>query len=254
MRPLDLSRRALLSAVSGLLPIAAFAQRGLGSLHTLIGADPSKGGVRIKVTGIDTIEEIAINVHVRGAFGGIAYEDRFEPGSSEHVVPTTWKGQVADRVRAIVYHAGYGFARVDEMTAAEPHSTVTLALKPLRSNTISGRIISISSTEGLRVRGRYNALWGHAFFGIADGAVLTFVADTTTVAADGSFTLRLPDFANDPVVTSFPENDWGLFDLELQDARGSIPVALQGQPAGRRAFVRVAFSYPEVVLVTASAL
>lgn len=68
-----------------------------------------------------------------------------------------------------------------------------------------------------------------AFFGIFDGAMPSFTVATSAVNADGSFSLRVPDLARDPVVTSFDERHLrGVLSLAVREsATGNFPYRLE---------------------------
>ena len=197
---------------------------------------------------------LSIQYFLVGPFGGFGSIVRTRPDVREYSLETWRAGQQATTLKAIIYCRGYRPVLLTESGLAERRvGTVSIKLEPLGWLPLAGRLISVPAPTDLRIEAAYLAHWAHKFFGIADGAVPSFTVDTTKVAADGSFALRLPDLAHDPVATSFGDGLWrGEIRLVVrEEGSGNIPYQLEEiQQAGQPVGLPIAAEYPQdLVLV-----
>ena len=124
--------------------------------------------------GVD-LTGLSINYFLSGPFGGYGTFVRTNPSVREYVLETSHDGQPAKSIKAIIYCPGYQtvlFTREGPWDASS--DTVNVALVPLSSVPLAGRVTGIADPEGLLLEIRYAAFWSHAFFGIYDGAVVSF--------------------------------------------------------------------------------
>lgn len=155
------------------------------------------------------------------------------------------------RVKVIAYLPGCQFDTLD-LTADMP-TAQQLDCRPLRSVTLSGRIIPTNVLAGnaAKVEASYLAAWSHELFGIADGRVAEFRVATAAPSEDGTFELSLPDFAEDAVSTCWKlKAEWRF--LLREAGTGNILATLEPVESGsNRIGLEVRPSYPEVVTFAA---
>lgn len=205
--------------------------------------------VRLRFPEGPDLSGLSIQYFLVGPFGGFGSFVRTSADVREYAIDTWSEGQQASTLKVIFYCRGYRLVLMNEAALAERRvGTVSIGLEPLGSLPLSGRLIAVPAPTNLKIEAVYLASWAHKFFGIADGMVPSFTVDTTTVAADGSFTLRVPDFAHDPVVTSFDEGPWrGEIRLVAREiGSGNTPFQLEevqqvDQPFG----LSIAARYPQ---------
>jgi hypothetical protein len=178
---------------------------------------------------------------------------RTKPDVREYILETWREGQQATMFKAIIYCPG---KRILLLTRSA-HSgglvgTISIELEPLDWVPLSGRLVSVAAGRDLNVEAVYLAHWGHAFFGILDGPVASFTVATTKVAADGTFALNVPDFAHDPVVTSFDERAGrGVLWLAVPAAGNASYRLEEIHQAGREFGLPIAAEYPRDLLLVA---
>jgi len=151
---------------------------------------------------------LQINSYLTGSFGGLGDWVRTRADVREYTIDADG----AKTFKAIVYCPGYEFVLLDR-----PGREV-IRLRPLRSLTLSGHVISAAHPERLTIEVVYLAEWEHEFFGILDGLVSSFAVASTPLASDGSFTLTLPDLLHDPIVGA--RKDRGSFTLHVRETKG----------------------------------
>lgn len=146
------------------------------------------------------------------------------------------RGQATALV-AVVYCRGFRFAFVDVPSLTQRETTV--ALVPLRDVVLRGRV----DLGGLPITGPWTLEIGYdasaavlgleipvmmrgttGGFGGSFPSSATTVA-TTTVASDGAFVARVPDFLDDPVVSAHP----GRFTLFFLSGLSKHELVLAGQ-------------------------
>lgn len=202
---------------------------------------------------VDTTD-LSIRYFLTGTFGGYGSFVRTKPGVREYAIDASYEGKPAETLKAIIHCPGYGIELLAVPSPVAPSGmNVSVELKPLASIPLSGRVMLPEgrSVTDFGVEVWYLAYWGHEFFGIADGAVVTFRIGSTKIAEDGSFSIMVPDFARDPAVTSFEHK--GAFSLAAREPQtGNIPYTLErAERPGRGAEVAVAAEYNTELLLRA---
>ncbi len=209
--------------------------------------------IRLRFPDAADLSGLSIQYFLVGPFGGFGSFVRTRPDVREYSLDTWRGGQRAATVKVIIYCRGYGPVLLTESALADRRvGTLSIKLEPLKSVPLSGKVISTPVPRDLRIEAVYLAHWAHKFFGITDGAVASFMVDTTKVAADGSFALRVPDFAHDPVTTSFGDGLWrGEIRLIAREmASENIPYQLEEvQQAGQPASLSIAAEYPQDLML-----
>jgi hypothetical protein len=209
--------------------------------------------IRLRFPNGADLSGLSIQYFLVGPFGGFGSFVRTSPDVREYSVDTWRGGQQASTLKAIIYCRGYRPVLLTESALAERRvGTVSIGLEPMGWLPLSGRLIAVPAPTDLKIEAAYLAYWAHKFFGITDGEVPSFTVDTTKVAADGSFALRVPDFAHDPVATSFGDGLWrGEIRLVAREmGSGNIPYQLEEvQQAGQPVRLSIAAEYPRDLLL-----
>lgn len=193
-----LSIRALLIVIVGIALAPCLIAQGKDSLT--IELDPSIGP-----------ESVHVNYFLRGGFGGGGgdYTDRTQASPHEVVLPMYQNGQRGTSLKAVVYAKGCALATFALDPLPPGPGRVRSECLKLRTVTLKGMVTGYPRPSELTVRLRYMANWSHIFFGISDGAVLSFPIAEIVPDADGKFAVAVPDFANDAVANSYKRQaDW----------------------------------------------
>ena len=189
---------------------------------------------------------LEIRYQLTGPFGGVGSFVRTDPAVREYALDTSYEGRPARALKAIVYSPGFRFVLLEEPALQERRArTTTINLEPLNSIPLSGEMVLARPVSGLTIEARYHASWAHEFFGIADGAVMELTVARSTIATDGTFTLKVPDFVRDPALSAYVGQSLGSLRLLVREsATGNIPYTLEDvQHRGRPAELAVAASY-----------
>jgi hypothetical protein len=122
------------------------------------------------------------------------------------VVPTTYGGQTARSLRAIVYVPGFELARVELPTLTTPTTESALSLKPLASRPIRGSVNLSPALTDATIRVSYSLarlvtklLYGPETSQPGGPAMVgALELSTGILQPDGSFAMEVPDLVNDP--------------------------------------------------------
>ena len=130
-----------------------------------------------------------------------------------------------------MYVPGYRFVLIEDPSGSTRRaSPFVIDLERLGTVFLRGTVTARETGERATLVVDYFALWAHEFFGRIDGLVPAVGVAAEPLAADGSFVIAVPDFANDPVVRSRfitgAMKERGAFVLRLQTAAGQ-PVLLE---------------------------
>lgn len=196
----------------------------------------------------ETIEttNLSINYYLTGAFGGYSSFIQGKPRVWDYEIDTSQENQPATSLKVVVYCPGYQVETLDfPSLAAVQERKAELRLKPLGTVPFSGRVLlpeTLSSDE-VRVSVRYSAFWVCDFFGLIDCLVANFGVTSTDLTEGGRFKVALPDFAHDPVVSSFSNpGDFNFQAVERKSGRFLFRLKPQGNPA-RQEQILIADSY-----------
>lgn len=204
---------------------------------------------------------LAKNVQVRyflaGEFKGAFSATTADGTGSKIIIRTDHENKVATSFKAIAYAPGCQFVTisVDDLTVTREgqFECQKLSTTPLRGS------IPTSALQGkdFQVEVLYVCDWAQQFFNLSHAAISPFVLTKVAVAADGTFTIDLPDFASDPSWSSF-SSDASLKFYLVDPATGS-PVSELAPPASFSTGnnLKVGINYPgemqfTVVSATAS--
>src|SRR5690242_10971136 len=137
-----------------------------------------------------------------------------KPDESKIVVKTGVEDKPAKGFRAIVFAPGCQFAAIkaDDLFAATRQAE--FQCHKLATSPLHGRAeISRFAGKDLRVEVLYMCDWAGQFFGVPNLAISPFSVVKGPVAADGTFTVELPDFSSDPLWASLSHNATLAFSL-----------------------------------------
>jgi hypothetical protein len=238
---MDMQRRTLLIGCLGTI--------GLPGLIKGSQNESSERTIRLRFPEQVDLTDLSIRYFLTGPFGGFGGFVRTDPNVREYAIPTWLNGEQGTTLRAIVYCPGYRIVLLTEPSLAERSTEdVSIQLEPLPTVPLSGHIVSVAGLPDLRIEAMYDAFWSHSFFGMADGAVVSFAVATSDVAADGRFLLNLPDLASDPVVEAFGQ---GRFRLIGRDGRtGNIVYRIRDSRISDGFSFPIAKDYPDEWLFT----
>jgi hypothetical protein len=165
---------------------------------------------------------LEIHYYLRGPFGGYSSLVRTKAGVRDYAIPTSYDGKPARSLKAVVYCHGYQAETLDypslEALAAR---SVDLYPKPLATVPLSGRVSLPAGVKADEVRVNVSVLatWECRFFNLADCLVPGYEGVASAeVGEGGTFTVALPDFAHDPVVSAYERP--GYFELAVSEREG----------------------------------
>jgi hypothetical protein len=207
--------------------------------------------IRLEFPGGVDLTALSVQYHLVGPFGGSLKSVRTQPAARTYELEVWQGGQPATTLKAIVYCPGRRFVLISESGFGNgPAKTVPIRLQALGSVLLAGRVQETRLPNlKLRVEVTYLAMWPHSFFGYWDGATPRFRVGSTELRADGSFSLHVPDFASDPVVTGHDawQQGWLEF-IAREPTTGNIAFYLRSvssQLAGDGIdWIRIAKAYP----------
>jgi hypothetical protein len=196
-----------------------------------------------------SVRAASLQVHyfITGDFGGYGGFEFQEGRENWLFIHTEQDGKAAKTFKAVVYAPGCQIVTFSVEDLQTSKREAAFQCHPLPEIELRGRFARPASVpnQKLQVEFRYLGSWSHTFFGIADGAVLTFAIIKVPVEADGSFRAAVPSFAEDPISSS--ARDSASFWVLLRDAEtGNILAELQPPaPFSFYGHLRIATAYPE---------
>lgn len=236
-----------------LMTVAALAMAALG-VHAQERPAIGDDAFRLRFAKDVDTAGLSIQYFLTGPFGGYGGSVRTRPKVWDYAIDTSYEGQPARHLKAIIYRPGYGVRLIDAPLPAVP-AAVRVELEPLPSTRLSGRIVRPEggAAKNFKLEIIYLALWGHEFFGITDGPVSAFRVAAAEVPGDGSFAITVPDFTRDPAVGALKGR--GMFRLVAREPKtGNEAYTLErAGEAGRAAMLEIGAEYGEGLLLYAKA-
>ena len=162
---------------------------------------------RIRLPEDADTKHLEIHYQLTGPFGGYGSVVRARAGLREYEIDTFFEARPARTLKVVIYCPGYQVETLDYPSlAAIPEPGAELHLKPLATVPLSGKV---SLPEGVKagdviVGVGLSAFWECRFFGLLDCLVPSYgrVA-SAEVAEGGAFSVALPDYSHDPVVSAY---------------------------------------------------
>ena len=232
-------RGSLIPAVILLTLIAP----GLGAQQ----AGPDQDVFRISLAAPTSVKDLQLRVFITGDFGSFSTSTASPVDDNNVVVRTAVETKPAKTFRAIAYAPGCQFVTisVDDLTASDRQGQFHCQQLPTMQ--FQGRIpMSGFNHQDLQVEVLYEVRWAGKFFHIGSGSLSPFSLAKTGVEVDGSFTLQLPDFSNDPLFSSIASDATLIF--SVRDAKTHQHLFLWApEELATGHFLKVAASYPNPV-------
>src|SRR5262249_15059205 len=160
-----------------------------------------------------------------GEFGGYGSSTADQGPGETIVIRTGVQGKSAKTFKLIAYAPGCQLVllTVDDLSSSNRKGEFQCQKLPTLE--LRGRLDILDFTQhpALQVQVLDVCRWAMPFFGIADGAISPLSLGKAAVASDGTFTIEVPDFVNDPSWPRLSE-DAG-FSFMLFDAKTGKPLA-----------------------------
>src|SRR5579859_7779663 len=157
----------------------------------------SKNTFAITVDPSVKIDELQARYFMTGDFGGLGGFRVEQAGEHRIAIHTEEGGMAAKSLKIDLYapHCQIQTISIEDLSLSTPESEFHCS--PVGDTKLQGRFTRGQTTPDrkMEVQIRYLGFWGHKFFGITDGAVLTFDIAKSSVEQDGSFQADLPNFA-----------------------------------------------------------
>jgi len=234
--------RTIAICLAGVLTVSLAAQAPVFDVALFRQNDSTERAIRLRFPdGVD-LTGLSIQYFLTGPFGGYGSVLSINPAAREQSVDTWREDQQGREIKIIIYCPGYGFRLVTESgLAARRIGTLPIQLEPLGSVFLAGRISGLPASPRLTIEAGYFKDWECAFFNLIDCLQGSITVATSTIADDGTFTLNIPDFLRDPVVTSY--RDHGRLTFRVLGANRDLDL-VDAQNQGQRARLPIAPFYP----------
>jgi hypothetical protein len=218
-----------------LAPCFAVQDSGTGDIFTIAVAKPTLAN------------DVQVRYFFTGEFGGYGSSISNPVDGNKVVIKTGPEGKSAKTFKAIVFAPGCQFViiSVDDLTDANRQGD--FQCRKLPTIQLRGRVDRVDlRQQEWQLEALYVCRWAMPFFGISDGSVSPLALGRATVAADGSFTIELPDFTADPTWPSLSKEAELMFFLRDPEFKTRV-ASLQPTGLSHKGDLQVAASYPEVV-------
>lgn len=203
--------------------------------------------LRFVFTVPDSIRADSVQIHYV-AIRGNGYAGILRQPAKQNVYELA---EPADKFKVIAYIPGCQFdifELSEGMATTQPLPCRRLASVPLRGQ-ISKPDLLVGKSAVVEVS--YLAHWAQMFFGCADSMCTTFQLPPSPAESNGTLTLLLPDFANDPVSKRWEQSGEWQFVIR-ETGTGNVLARLRPVDSDDKAVgVPVRSSYPDVVKFTA---
>jgi hypothetical protein len=178
---------------------------------------------------------------------GVAWRSTVAVASDDKVViraDTT--GRVPKTLNAIAYAPGCQFVTFSAEDLTTSPREGEFQCQKLPTVELRGTIAKAPTQQQLQVQSMYVVRWAGKFFADSGVSISPLLLNKSTVEADGTFSMELPDFTSDPLWNSL-SNDASLIFFLVDPATGhrvaELKPAAVFAPNGS---LKVASSYPEV--------
>ncbi len=184
---MTLRRPVFILALLLSIPVFCPAQSGNSDIFTISVAPPKAP------------KDLQVRYFLADGSGPDWYSTEVEGRGNNLVVKTIINEKPAKSFKAIVYAAGCQFATItaDDLTASNREAE--FQCKQLPTTQFRGRVALPQGKENLQVEALYVCGWAHNVFGLSEIAVSPIALSKVKVESDGSFTIDLPDFTQDPL-------------------------------------------------------
>ena len=162
----------------------------------------------ITVAGPTLPKDVQVRYFLGGDFGSISGSSTATGAGDKIVIKTVHESQPAKSFKAIVYSPGCQFATISVDDLSTGSRTGEFKCQKLPTTLLQGRVPLTGNLVGkeYQVEILYACDWAQQFFSLGPGAISPFFLAKVPVATDGAFSIELPDFAGDPLWSSFSKN------------------------------------------------
>jgi hypothetical protein len=211
---------------------------------------PMSGNIfAIQVDPSVNVEELQVRYFMTGDFGGLGGFQVEKGGEHRIVIRTEEKGMAAKTLKIVFYAPHCHIQAISVGDLSENSREGKFHCTPLGDIKLQGKFSRGATTPDrkLEVQVRYLGYWGHRFFGIVDGIVLSFNIAKTPAAQDGSFQVFLPNFAGNGGLPAQQEDAY--FAVFVIDADSGYLLAELKPPAAlaRARDLKILPSYPQTI-------
>jgi|SRR5579859_946659 len=157
----------------------------------------SKNTFAITVDPSVKIDELQARYFMTGDFGGFGGYQVDQGGENAILIHTEVKGRPVKGLKVVLYAPDCQIQTISVPDLSTSSREGDFHCVPVGETKLRGKFSRDPATldREMEVQIRYLGFWGHKFFGITDGAVLTFDIAKSSVEQDGSFQADLPNFA-----------------------------------------------------------
>ena len=163
---------------------------------------------------------LSIKYYITGSFGGARSFVRTEAKKWEYEIPTISEdGKPARTLKVIVKGPKYKTLTFDFPSINENGGSIEAKLEKQTYVEFRGKISSSESItdDWMQLTVDHIATWECEFFGVADCLLGPDFVASFNIDRDGSFKAMLPDFANDPALSTFRNK--GYFQFDIRDRK-----------------------------------
>jgi hypothetical protein len=206
----------------------------------------------ISVAAPTSAKDVQVRYFFTGEFGGHGSSTADPTSDGKIVIKTAVAGKSAKTFKLIAYAPGCQLVlmTVDDLSTSNRQGE--FQCQKLSTLQLQGRLDVLDLTQhgNLQVQALYVCNWAMPFFGISQGAISPISLGKASVATDGTFTIDLPDLANDPTWPRLSEDAGFLF--VLSDAKSGKHLATLSSlsDTSRGGVIPVAGSYPQLEFTT----
>ncbi|MGB2589716.1 MAG: hypothetical protein WBG02_04375 [Candidatus Acidiferrum sp.] len=210
---------------------------------------PSENTFAVRVDPSVNPAELQVRYFITGEFGGFSGYQVDQDGERAILIHTELEGKPAKGLKAVLYAPGCQIQTISMVELSTSSREGEFHCTPLGETLLQGRFPQGPSNPAQRmeVQVRYLGFWGHNFFGITDGFVLSFDITKSSVGPDGSFQAYLPNFAESGAQS--PQVEDAAFQLILRDPDSGNFLAELKPPASlsRAGNLKIIPSYPQTI-------
>ena len=190
-------------------------------------------------------KDVQVRYFLGGQFGQFFAATTATGKEDKIIIRTERESQVATSFRAIAYAPGCEFVTITVDDLASSNREAEFQCQKLPSTLLQGRI-STAGFEGkdLQVEVLYECNWAAKFFNIGSGAVSPLVLTRVSVATDGTFAIDVPDFASDPLWSTFSQNAALVFALRDATTGNTLGTLVPPSDLATGTALKVASAYP----------
>jgi hypothetical protein len=191
----------------------------------------TKNTFAIKVDPSVKLEELQVRYFMTGDFGGLGGFQVEQSGDHRIIIHTEEKGMAAKTLKIAFYapHCQIQTTSVDDLSESSREGKFNCT--PLGDIKLQGKFSRGPTTPDRKIEVQilYLGYWGHRFFGITDGSVLSFDVARFPVEQDGSFQMFLPNFSESDGLPPLRED--ACFSVLVRDANSGYVLAELKPPA-----------------------